>query len=128
MKILRGKVSSGIGDFSQKITGVPGLWDAYERKTGMRFFPGTLNIRLKETYSVPPNAIWLDKEEYHGTVSVYLVPCLVFGRKAFILRTEKNERGFGAHPKNIVEVACDVKLREAYKLVDGTDIEVTVDT
>ena len=45
MPILKGVVVSGIGNFSfwlQK------LESFYTQKTGMRLFPGTLNLRLAE--------------------------------------------------------------------------------
>jgi len=49
MKLV-GIVRSGIGDLGQWIAK---LADRYENKTGMRLFPGTLNIHLKEEYKVP---------------------------------------------------------------------------
>lgn len=126
MKILHGKVKGGLGDFSKKMEEIPGLLDAYERKTGMRFFPGTLNIELEEEYSVASEAIRLDKGEYGGAVSVFIVPCTILDREAFILRTEKNEAGIGKHPKNILEIATDVKLRSTYNLNDGDEVEISI--
>ena len=96
----------------------------YSQKTGMRLYPGTLNLRLPEPYSLPADVIRLEKEEYGGTVSVSLLPCTIFGRRAFLLRTDKNESGQGDHPRNIIEIATDVKLRDAYGLKDGDEIEV----
>src|SRR3989338_1597615 len=119
MKKLTGKIISGIGDFSKKMMEIPGYLDAYERKLHMRFFPGTLNIVLEEPYSIPPDSMRLEKEEYGGTVSVYIVPCKMFGRQAYILRTEKNELESGPHSKNIIEVGCDIKLRDEFSLSDG---------
>ncbi|MBN3924318.1 DUF120 domain-containing protein [Nostoc sp. NMS4] len=113
MKILKGKVVSGLGNFSYWIEK---LQEYYLRKTGMKFFPGTLNIQLDQPYHLPKNVIRLEKEEYGGTVSVSIVPCQIFGRDAFILRTDKNNTESGDHPKIIIEIACDVKLRELYNL------------
>ncbi len=96
----------------------------YTQKTGMRLFPGTLNLRLPEAYSLPANVIRLEKEEYGGTVSVSMVPCRIFGRSAFLLRTDANEAGQGHHPKNIIEIATDIKLRDFYQLQDGDEVEV----
>jgi riboflavin kinase len=121
MPILKGVVVSGIGNFSfwlQK------LESFYTQKTGMRLFPGTLNLRLAEPYSLPADVIRLEKEEYGGTVSVSLLPCTVFGRRAFLLRTDKNEEGQGDHPRSIIEIATDIKLRDAYGLRDGDEVEV----
>jgi cyanophycinase len=49
-KILKGKVVSGLGNFSFWIEKLHGY---YKSKTGMDFFPGTLNIQLSEPYDVP---------------------------------------------------------------------------
>ena len=119
--ILRGKVVSGVGNFSYWIDK---LRDHYLRKTGMFLFPGTLNVSLAEPYSVPKDAIRLEGEEYGGTVSVSIVPCSIFGRQAFILRTDANEQGRGHHPRTVIEIATDVKLRERYQLHDGDEVEI----
>jgi riboflavin kinase len=119
--ILRGKVVSGIGNFSFWIDK---LHDHYLRKTGMDLFPGTLNVSLAYPYTVPKDVLRLEGEEYGGDVSVNLVPCSIFGRRAFILRTDANEQGRGHHPNTIVEIATDVKLRDRYHLNDGDDVEI----
>jgi len=124
MKTLVGKVGSGKGDFAQWIEK---LGDHYERKTGMRLFPGTLNVHLEEDYRLPTQRFRLEADEYGGWVSVSLVPCRVFGRRAFILRTDANEAGNGDHPLSVVEIATDIKLREAYGLVDGSIVEIEID-
>jgi riboflavin kinase, archaea type len=120
-KFLKGKVVSGMGDFARWIEK---LQDYYQRKTGMRLFPGTLNLELEHPYSVPADSLRLEKEEYGGTVSVNIVPCRVFGREAFILRPDRIESGHSFRPKTIIEVACDVKLRDLYGLEDGDTVEV----
>ena len=65
-------------------------------------------------------------QEYGGRVSVTLVPCQVLGLHGFILRTDKNESGEGHHAWNIIEVAAEVRLRDAFNLVDGDLVEVRV--
>ena len=47
---LCAEVVSGMGTFSYWIET---LHDNYLRKTGMRLFPGTLNVQLDEPYSLP---------------------------------------------------------------------------
>jgi len=101
------------------------LGELYAQKAGMRLFPGTLNLELDEAWQIPKQrAIRIEKEEYGGRVSVSLVPCRVFGRSAFILRTDQNDDGTGRHGLTIVEIATDVKLRDTYALVDGSMVEV----
>ena len=90
----------------------------------MRLYPGTLNVELSSPYSIPPDAIRLEANEYGGRVSVSIVPCRIFDRRAFLLRTDQNERGTGYHPRNIIEIATDIRLRDAYQLSDGDWVEV----
>jgi len=52
------------------------------------------------------------------------VPCKVFGRAAVILRTDKADSE--PQSRKIIEVACEVKLREQHQLRDGDVIEVEV--
>ena len=123
MLVLRGVVTGGRGDFGQWIEK---LQDHYERKTGMRLFPGTLNLRLGQPFSLSGDVIRLEKEEYGGRVSVNMIPCRILGREGFILRTDQNENGSGHHPKTILEIATDVKLRDLFGLVDGDMVEVEI--
>lgn len=60
---LRGQVRSGVGNFGYWIDL---LADLYEQKTGMRFYPGTLNLELPEEYSLPNTVIRLEAHEYDG--------------------------------------------------------------
>lgn len=120
---LRGKVVSGMGSFSYWIEKLEGH---YYRKTGMHLYPGTLNVQLDEPFSLPSGVARLEAEEYNGTVSVNLLPCLILGRSGFILRTDANEQGRGHHPKTIVEVATDVRLRDHFNLVDGDPVEIEI--
>jgi len=95
MQTLRGRLVSGQGAFGSWIDR---LFDLYEKKTGMRLYPGTLNLELPAPYSLPPDVIRLEAAEYAGRVSVNIVPCRIFDRPAFLLRTDQNEQGTGHHP------------------------------
>lgn len=121
MTRLRGKVVSGLANFGFWIERLSSF---YQRKTGMRFYPGTLNLELPATYSLPPDVLRLEAHEYGGSVSVSIVPCRVFDRQAFLLRTDPNEQGTGHHSRNIIEIATDIRLRDAYHLKEGDWVEV----
>jgi riboflavin kinase len=123
MPRLRGKVVSGRADFGQWIERLSSF---YEQKTGMRLYPGTLNVELPSEYSLPANVIRLEADEYGGRVSVSIVPCQIFNRQAFLLRTDQNKSGTGHHPRNIIEIATDVRLRDRYQLNDGDWVEIDV--
>lgn len=118
---VRGKVVSGRGDFGFWIERLSSF---YEEKTGMRLYPGTLNLELGSEYSLPADVIRLEAHEYGGTVSVNIVPCRIFNRQAFLLRTDRNEQGRGHHPRNIIEIATDIRLRDTYHLKDGDWVEI----
>jgi riboflavin kinase len=118
---LCGKVVSGMGNFSYWIEK---LREHYLSKTGMELFPGTLNVQLDEAYMLPEQVIRLEGNDYGGTVSVNIVPCSIFGKRAFILRTDANEEGRGHHPRAIIEIATDVRLRDHFRLNDGDTVEV----
>jgi riboflavin kinase, archaea type len=121
MSRVRGKVVSGLGNFSQWIERLSSF---YVQKTKMRLYPGTLNLELPSEYSLPAEVIRLEADEYGGTVSVNIVPCRIFDRRAFLLRTDQNEKGIGRHSRNIIEIATDVRLRDHYQLKDGDWVEV----
>jgi riboflavin kinase, archaea type len=121
LPILRGRVVPGMGSFSYWIEK---LHAYYLEKTGMHLFPGTLNVQLDEPYSLPRQCIRLEGTEYGGSVSVNMVPCSIRGKSGFILRTDANEEGRGHHPRTIVEVATDVKLRDHFQLRDGDFVEI----
>lgn len=122
--LLRGQVVSGLGNFS---CWIEKLEEHYRRKTGMRLYPGTLNVRLAEPYSMPEQVIRLEASEYGGTVSVSMAPCRIKGHPAFLLRTDANEEGLGHHPKTIVEIATDVRLRDVFALKDGDLVEIELE-
>jgi riboflavin kinase len=121
LRVLKGKVVTGVGNFSFWIEK---LRDHYLNKTGLRLFPGTLNIQLDAPFELPQERARLEAEEYGGTVSVNIVPCKVFGLAAVILRTDKADSE--PQSRKIIEVACEVKLREQQQLSDGDVVEVEV--
>ncbi|MDG2142527.1 MAG: DUF120 domain-containing protein [Planctomycetota bacterium] len=121
---LKGKVTQGIGDYGQWLAKYA---DVYRQATGIALFPGTLNLELPAPYDVPDGCQRIESADYGGAVNVNLVPCRVFGRRAFILRTDANQNGTGPHPRTVIEVATDVKLRDEYKLEDGDVVVVEVE-
>ncbi len=53
-------------------------------------------------------------------------PCTILGRNAFMLRTGPNADERCHHPWTVIEIATDVKLRDAYDLQDGDLVEVSI--
>ena len=121
MRVLKGKVVTGVGNFSFWIEK---LSDHYRRKTGLQLFPGTLNVQLDEPFDLPQGRARLEAREYGGTVSINIVPCTILGRRAVILRTDKADSELQS--RTLIEVACEVKLRDQHQLRDGDVVEVAV--
>ncbi|GAC1605691.1 MAG: hypothetical protein NVS3B21_35300 [Acidimicrobiales bacterium] len=98
--------------------------ELYETKTGVRLYPGSLNVVLDSPWYVPAKHIRMEPPEYG--VGMSIVPCAIGGIDGFILRTDKNNTGEGDHPATVIEVAAPVRLRDALDLDDGTEVEVAV--
>ena len=66
----------------------------------------------------------MEAEEYGGAVSVNIVPCTILGKKAVILRTDKQKAR--EESRKILEVACEGRLRDEFNLQDGDLVEVEI--
>ena len=122
--IIRGVVQTGIGDFGKWIAK---LLPHYERKTRLRLYAGTLNVRLQKVFDLPKTRTRLEANEYGETVGVNIAFCTIFGRNAVILRTDANDAGTGRHLREVVEIATDICLRETYDLHDGDTVSIEID-
>ena len=121
---LRGEIRTGKNDFS---FWMEKLSSYYTQKTGINFFPGTLNVHLlNHKYYFPEDCIRLEKEEYGGIVSVSMIECQILGKDAYILRTDSDTGKHGHSPEQILEIATDTKLRDEFSLKDGEIVEVEV--
>jgi CTP-dependent riboflavin kinase len=112
--ILRGRVTSGIGDLTQWMIK---YGDLYEQCTGVRLYPGSLNV---PPLRLPPAALG-------GRVGMNIVPCRFMGLPAFILRTDQNEAGTGNHDRKVVEIGAAVRLRDRFDLADGDVVTIQID-
>jgi riboflavin kinase, archaea type len=119
--MLRGRVTGGIGDLARWMTVHA---DLYEAKTGVRLYPGSLNLELDRPWHVGTERIRLEPPEYG--VGLSIVPCTIDRLDAFIVRTDKNDGGEGDHPPHILEVAAAVRLRDALGLENGDEVEIIV--
>ncbi|GAC1388735.1 MAG: hypothetical protein NVSMB4_14870 [Acidimicrobiales bacterium] len=118
-----GVVATGRGDLAGWMTMYAEL---YERVTGVRLFPGSLNLILDRPYRLPAERLRLEPTDYGGRVGMNIVPCSIRGISGFILRTDQNEAGTGHHGHEVIEIAAAVKLRDALNLADGDQVEVTI--
>lgn len=99
--------------------------DAYERGTGVRLEPGSLNVVLDEPWVMGHADVRLAAAEVG--VGVGLVRCRLDGRACWILRTDRNDAGHGDHPLTVVEVVATTHLRTELSLADGDEVALHVD-
>ena len=99
--------------------------DLHAAKTGVRLYPGSLNVELDDDWHAGIHRLRLEPPEY--PIGLSIVPCNIQGLDAFILRTDKNDRGDGDHAPNVVEVAAAVRLRDALDLEDGDRVEIILE-
>ncbi len=123
VRYLRGRVTSGRGDLARWMTEYA---DLYQEVTGIRLFPGSLNVAMDEEYRLPSRPLRLEPHHYGGRVGMNLVPCRIGDVPGFIVRTDQNEAGTGHHGRDVVEVAAPVNLRETLGLVDGDEVEIVI--
>jgi len=119
--MLRGRVTGGVGSLAHWMTVHA---DLYEARTGVRLYPGSLNVVLDYSWHVACQRLRLEPAEVG--VGLSIVPCTIEHLDAFILRTDKNDRGEGDHPPNIVEIASAVRLRDALALQDGDEVQIII--
>ena len=126
---LRGRVQPGVGDASKWLRFFA---DSYARKTGTSVFPGSLNLNLGAPFDwhkpyVAERHIWFDRSEMGGERDVLLVPCVLTNlsnQPAFLWSTT-NAAADRADPW-VVEVICEVGLRDTFSLVDGDPVDVKI--
>jgi riboflavin kinase len=123
-EVVRGKVAAGLGE-GQYYISREGYRAQFLQKLGFAPFPGTLNIKLDEPFvPVARREIKIegfqDEGRTFGDCRCYKIR--VKGIEAAIVRPERS-----SYPANLVEVIAPVRLREALGLVNGDEVEVTVE-
>lgn len=121
-QVLRGRLQAGKGDASHWLR----LFNAaYSRKLQMPVYPGSLNLALEHTFdwfasSYEAHIIWFGREEYGGERDVLMLPCELvdFERRKAFLWTPTTAARSRPDPW-VVELVCDIKLRETYGLQNG---------
>ena len=85
-------------------------------------FPGSLNVELPFSWSTPSKCIRIEPGEGGCKPGVSITACKINGREAFIVRTDLVESDQPVHPdfhpKTVVEIICDIKLRDEFGLID----------
>lgn len=118
---LTGRVARGAGETLRRMLGGTLLGALYER-TGVVFYPGTLNLELAAPFDWA-GALRIESDEMSGGDPGFsLVPCLVFDElQSFLVRQDGVAR-----PPNVVEVLAPLPLRDWYDLADGATVDLTL--
>lgn len=120
--VLNGKVTSGMGTAKMWVSKIEKV---FEKRTGLKVFPGTLNIKLEEDYIVEPD--WIMKpEEFGGTQNVLVKKCEILGNEAYIVRAEKNQTGQGDHDLKIIEIVSNIDFRNTYGLKNKNNVIISI--
>ncbi len=115
---LQGKVTTGIGTAKMWVGKIE---KAFEERTNIKLYNGTLNIKLEDDYIIEPD--WIIKpEEFGGTQNVLVKKCKIMENIAYIVRAEKNQKGTGDHNLKIIEIVSDINFRKTYNLEDNQNI------
>ena len=121
IKKYRGTIFSGIGVAQNRVAD---NLDLYEKKTKIQFFPGTLNVRVTEEFTLPNHRIDIAAEEIVSTgrkSKISLVPASLFGEPVFLLYPHN-----ALYERNVVEIMAPFNVRNRFGLHDGDDIEIEV--
>lgn len=119
---LVGKVTKGMGAAHKFITM---MQKGFYEKTKVQLYPGTLNIKLNNSYILKPDYI-IKPEEYGGTFNVQIQKCKILDENAYIVRSEKNIDDKGDYGQDIIEIISDINFREKYNLKDEDVIKVKI--
>ena len=89
----------------------------YQKYFSELFYPGTLNIKPKQIYTLRKAKITITPEE-EGIFPVDLYPIIIQKTyKGYLIKPHKNKH------KEIIEIISKNNLRETLQLNDGDEIE-----
>jgi CTP-dependent riboflavin kinase len=106
--------------------------EAYRAKTGLALFPGSLNLVIKEEFSLlnpslRPKLITMSGDEYGGERDILMLPCVLSSlddTPAFVWRTTAAEQH--SEDRRLLEVLASIPLRQTFGLKDGDRVEVRI--
>lgn len=120
-----GQVVSGTGHMSARMSHGSIALSLYEKETGVKLIPGSLNIELDHEVDMPSYSKRIVRRDHEGEATIYITPAKVDTLGCFAVRNKLAEDGRGRHSKQIVEIISVHNLREELGLGDGDRVEVT---
>jgi len=105
---VTGRITNGVQHFRTRMTRYP---QVFERATGERLFPGTLNVDIgtplpcREDFRIRGSD--LDEPDQ----DLLFEHCLIAGRRAYRIRPYQLQSGGGGHGDHVLEIASADELR-----------------
>lgn len=121
MRVITGELVDGVGDFRKRMT----LYaHVFERATGERLFPGTLNLCVNEPVPAVEHFRIIGAEIDEPAQDLLFEVCRINGIWAYRIRPLNLYDGSGGHGDHILEIAAAQELRPL--LARAPRIELTL--
>src|SRR5262245_53860983 len=106
--IVKGHMVHGLGHFKIRMSRYP---EVFERVTGERLFPGTLNINIGSPLVCQEDFRIRGTEIGEPEQDLLFEHCTIAGLKAYRIRPYRLVGGGGGHGDHILEIASAYQLR-----------------
>ncbi len=117
---VAGRVITGWGAWRPRIEQFP---DVFLEGTGVRLFPGTLNILLDEPLAIQAEFQILGARIGEPEQDMLFESCLVDGFAGWRLRPFQPATGLGGHGDHILEIVSATELRPRIADLDRVVVE-----
>ena len=123
MIILKGSVcpeDQGLKHFSKRVTDYA---EVFERATGERLFPGTLNVNLGKAIPIREHFRIRGTEINEPEQDLLFEVCRINQIWAYRIRPFNLATFDGGHGDHILEIACSQKIPDVFP---GTEVEIAL--
>ena len=123
MIILKGSVcpdTEGLKHFSRRMTQYR---EVFERATGEKLFPGTLNVNVGERIQIKEHFRIRGTEINEPEQDLLFEVCRINQIWAYRIRPFHLVTGQGGHGDHIIEIACSQKIPN---VSPGTEVEIAL--
>ena len=122
-KTFRGKVFS-----SPEVDQIPVRQNlsVYQKKSGICFYPKTLNVRLDTDFETPKSVIHINKDELQTKeyrTGITLVPATFRSDRIFLICPD-----YPTHKPNIIEIVASFNMWRKFNIMDDDYIEFEVES
>ena len=108
MRVVTGEICSGCGHFKKRMDDYPNV---FEKATGGKLFPGTLNVRLDKSVPIKEHFRILGSDIGEPEQDLLFEICRINDIWAYRIRPLNLVNGSGGHGDHMVEIACSTELR-----------------